>query len=94
MYSESLNLSSHAPNVSSLEVVGEGNVLHFTRFMYPDRFRLWGVDVMELPVTSSGNKHILVFQDYSLSSPWCIGLWIFWIMPVFGVPECLLQSKN
>ena len=32
-------------------------------------FQIIGVNVMDLPVTSSGNKHVLVFQDYFTKWP-------------------------
>ena len=32
-------------------------------------FQVLGVDIMDLPVTESGNKHVVVFQDFYQMAP-------------------------
>ncbi len=55
---------------------------------------------MDLPVTSSGNKHVLVFQHqcpmvYAIPTRRRIGLILVReLASVFGVPECLLSDRG
>ena len=35
---------------------------------YP--FQIMGVDIMELPLTTKGNKYLIVFQDLFTNDPW------------------------
>ena len=68
-------------------------------------FQIFGVDVMDLPKTESGNKHVLVFQDFL--TKWHLvfpipdqkNTRITWILveeilPVFEVPEALLSDRG
>ena len=66
-------------------------------------FQLLGVDIMDLPVTESGNKHVLVFQDFLSKWPlvflipdqksWgIVDILVKEIVPTFGVPEGLLSE--
>ena len=66
-------------------------------------FQILGVDVMDLPLTASGNKHVLVFQDLFTKWPMvypipdqkseCIvKLVVEEIILFFGVPEALLSD--
>ena len=68
-------------------------------------FQIMGVDVMDLPQTESGNKHVLVFQDFL--SKWLmafpipdqkteriIKLLVEELVPSFGVPEALLSDRG
>ena len=68
-------------------------------------FQLIGVDVMDLPVTDSGNKHVLVFQDFLSKWPlvfpipdqksWrIVDILVKEIIPSFGVPESLLSDRG
>ena len=68
-------------------------------------FQLLGVDVMDLPVTESGNKHVLVFQDFLSKWPlvfpipdqksWrIVDILVKEIVPTFGVPEGLLSDRG
>ena len=67
-------------------------------------FQIVGVDVMDLPKTEHGNKHVLVFQD--LLSKWpmvfpipdqkaerTVKLLVEELVPFFGVPEALLSDR-
>ena len=60
-------------------------------------FQIVGVDVMHLPVTESGNKHVLVFQDFLTKWPMIypipnqqtvhiVRLFAEQVVPMFGVP--------
>ena len=68
-------------------------------------FQIIGVDVMDLPVTSSGNKHVLVFQDYFTKWPLVyaipdqkahriVDILVREIVPVFGVRRVLLSDRG
>jgi len=46
---------------------------------------------MELPVTSKGNKYVIVFQD--LFTKWPM-VYPEEIVPCFGVPEAILSDKG
>ena len=35
-------------------------------------FQILGVDIMDLPCTEQGNKHVVAFQDFFTSGPWCM----------------------
>ena len=68
-------------------------------------FQIVGIDVMDLPVTSNGNKHVVVFQDYL--TKWLMvyaipdqkthriaRILVDEIVPFYGVPECLLSDRG
>ena len=68
-------------------------------------FQILGVDVMDLPLTTSGNKHVLVFQDLFTKWPMVypipdqksdriVKLLVEEIVPFFGVPEALLSDRG
>ncbi len=62
-------------------------------------FQIVGVDVMDLPVTTNGNKHVVVFQDYLTKWPMVYAIpdqkahRIAHIL-VDGIPECLLSDRG
>ena len=71
----------------------------------PIPFQIFGVDVMDLPKTESGNKHVLVFQDFLTKWPLVFPIpdqkttrisqiLVEEIVPVFGVPEALLSDRG
>ncbi|XP_062511454.1 uncharacterized protein LOC134187352 [Corticium candelabrum] len=60
---------------------------------------------MDLPVTESGNKHVLVFQDFLTKWPMIypipnqqtvhiVRLFAEQVVPMFGVPEALLSDRG
>ena len=68
-------------------------------------FQILAVDVMDLPTTSQGNKHVIVFQDYLTKWPMVYAipdqkahrvarLLVEEIVPFFGVPEALLSDRG
>ena len=68
-------------------------------------FQILGVDVMDLPVTEKGNKHVVVFQDYFTKWPLVypvpdqkaahlVDLLTKEVIPFFGVPEALLSDRG
>ena len=68
-------------------------------------FQIIGVDVMDLPRTEAGNKHVVVFQDFLSKWPFvfpvpdqkavCIArLLAEEVIPLVGVPEALLSDRG
>ena len=63
-------------------------------------FQIFGVDIMDLPVTRAGNRHVVVFQDFLTKFPLVFPvpdqkvirlakLLVEHVIPLFGVPESL-----
>ena len=68
-------------------------------------FQIVGVDILELPVTTQGNKYAIVFQDLFTKWPFVfaapdqksqrlVQLLVGEIIPMFGVPEALLSDRG
>eukprot|EP00731_Ephydatia_muelleri_P015595 Em0009g19a len=68
-------------------------------------FQIIGLDLMELPVTSQGNRYVVVFQDFLTKWPMVypvpdqkteriVKLLTEEIVPFFGVPEALLTDRG
>ena len=68
-------------------------------------FQIIGVDIMDLPCTESGNKHLIIFQDMFTKWPMVFPvpdqksvriarLLCEEIVPLFGVPEALLSDRG
>lgn len=68
-------------------------------------FQIVGVDIMELPVTTAGNRYVLVFQDHLTKWPMVFPmpdqkseriatLLVEDVVPFFGVPEALLSDRG
>ena len=65
--------------------------------------RIMGVDVMELPKTKNGNHYVAIFQDFLTKWPFVfpkpdqkairlVKLLVEEVIPITGVPECLLSD--
>ena len=68
-------------------------------------FQIWGVDIMELPRTRSGNHYVIVFQDFFSKWPLVfpapdqktnriVRLLTEELVPTFGIPEALLSDRG
>ena len=68
-------------------------------------FQLLGIDIMDLPLTDQGNKHVVVIQDLFTKWPLVFAvpdqrtarlarLIAEEVVPLFGVPECLLSDRG
>jgi len=68
-------------------------------------FQIMGVDIMELPITKSGNRYVIVFQDYLTKWPLVFAapdqkavriarLLAEEVVPLFGCPEVLLSDRG
>ena len=68
-------------------------------------FQILGIDIMDLPLTEKGNRHVLVIQDFLTKWPWVFSIpdqktirlvdtLVREIIPECGVPECLLSDRG
>ena len=68
-------------------------------------FQIMGVDIMELPLTTKGNKYLIVFQDLFTKWPMAFPtpdqkteriarLLVEEIVPQFGLPEAMLSDRG
>ena len=68
-------------------------------------FQILGIDVMELPKTSKGNRYVIVMQDFLTKWPLAFPcpdqkatriarLLVDEVLPTFGVPEALLSDRG
>ena len=105
MFSEAVQYARNCPECAT--VSGGGRVtrppLHPIPVNRP--FQIVGVDIMELPKTTLGNKYVLVFQDFLTKWPmaypipdqksWRIAdILVREVVPFFGVPENLLSDRG
>ena len=76
LYKDAVSHCRNSPECAIVSVVGRVNcpLLHPIPVHRP--FEIWGVDIMELPVTVKGNRYVVVFQD--LFTKWPL---------VFAVPD-------
>ena len=64
MYTNAIEFCKSCP-LCAIVTGGERHVkqsLHLISVKRP--FRIIGLDIMDLPITDQGNKHVVVFQDY------------------------------
>ena len=105
MHRDAVHFARNCPECSI--VSGGGRVckppLHPIPVQRP--FQILGIDIMDLPTTQQGNKHVVVFQDYLTKWPMVFPvpdqrserlarLLVEEIIPMFGVPECLLSDRG
>ena len=68
-------------------------------------FQIVGIDIMDLPLTERGNRHVIVMQDLFTKWPLVFPvpdqktgriaqLVAEELVPMFGVPECLLSDRG
>ena len=68
-------------------------------------FQILGIDIMDLPKTGRGNKHVLVIQDFLSKWPWVIPMadqktitivraLLEHVIPMYGMPEALLSDRG
>ena len=68
-------------------------------------FQIIGLDIMDLPMTDQGNKHVVVFQDYFSKWPMVfaapdqktttiVELLTKEVIPFCGVPEAALTNRG
>ncbi len=98
MYADAFNHCKSCPQCAV--VSGTGRVLRPPLQPIPVErpFQIVGVDIMELPQTSQGNRYVVVFQDFLTKWPMLFPvpdqrsiriarLLTEEVVPMFGVPE-------
>ena len=105
MYADTLRYVKNCPECAIVSGTGRQHrpPLHPIPVKRP--FQIVGVDIMDLPRTSEGNKHVIVFQDYLTKWPMVYPLpdqkthrlaqiLVNEVIPFFGVPEALLSDRG
>ena len=105
LYKDAVSYCRNCPECAIVSGVGRINrpLLHPIPVHRP--FQIWGVDVMELPVTAKGNRYVIVFQDLFTKWPLVFAapdqkairiakLLAEELVPMFGCPECLLTDRG
>ena len=105
MYQDSTEFASNCAECAVVR--GSGRLqrppLHPIEVSHP--FQILGVDIMELPLTKSGNQYAIVFQDFLSKWPFVfvapdqnatclVHLLTKEIVPVFSVPDALLSDRG
>ena len=105
MYTDALNHCSSCPQCAIVNPSGRVNKPPLQPIPVSRPFQIVGVDIMDLPCTKSGNKHVVVFQDYLTKFPLVFPvpdqkairlarLLVEEVVPIFGVPEALLSDRG
>ena len=100
-------MSSSVRTVQWFLVLDEYSAPLYTPLYIPVQkpFQIIEVDIMELPITESGNKYVIVFQDFLTKWPMVfaapdqkstriVRLLAEEIVPLFGVPDALLSDRG
>ena len=105
MYSDALAHRRSCPQCAIVSGTGRVDRPPLHPIPVQRAFQIVGVDVMDLPRTENGNKHVIVFQDFLTKWPMVFPipdqkairvahLIAEEIIPMFGVPEALLSDRG
>ena len=105
MYRDAMNHASSCPYCAFVEGTGRKQKPQLQPIPTECPFQIVGVDIMELPLTSNGNRYLIVFQDLFTKWPMVYPasdqkaeriarLLVEEIVPFFGVPEALLPDRG
>ena len=100
-----LEYAESCPQCAIVKGTGHKNKPPLHPILTERPFQIVGVDIMELPVTTRGNKYVVVFQDLFTKWPMVYPtsnqkaetiacLLVEQIVPFFGVPEALLSDRG
>lgn len=105
MYNDVLKHCSNCPQCAIVNASGRINRPPLHPIPVERVFQIVGVDIMDLPRTERGNKHVVVFQDFLSKFPLVFAvpdqkasrlarLLAEEVVPLFGVPEALLSDRG
>ena len=105
MYTDVINHCASCPQCAIVNSSGRVNKPPLHPIPVQRVFQIVGVDVMDLPKTEAGNKHVIMFQDFLSKYPLVFPipdqkavrvarLLAKEVIPLFGVPETLLSDRG
>ena len=105
MYADVLAFCKRCPNCATVTCAGRQHRPPLRPIPVTRPFQKIGVDIMDLPCTERGNKHVVVFQDMLTEWPMVfpvpdqkteriVRLLCEEIVPMLGVPEALLSDRG
>ena len=105
MYSDVITHCMSCPQCAIVNAAGRVNKPPLHPIPVSRPFEIVGVDIMDLPPTKSGNRHVAVFQDFLTKFPLVYPvpdqkasrlarLLAEEVVPLFGVPEHLLSDRG
>ena len=105
MYTDAMNYANNCPQCAIVEGTGRRQKPLLQPIATERPFQIIGVDIMELPVTTQGNRYVVVFQDLFTKWPMVYPtpdqkteriarLLVEEIVPCFGVPEAVLSDRG
>ena len=105
MYADAVAFCKKCPECAVVTGGGLQHKPHLNPIPVQRPFQILGVDIMDLPRTENGNKHVVVFQDMFTKWPMVFPvpdqkseriarLLCEEIVPLFGVPEALLSDRG
>ena len=105
MHQDILSSVKNCPQCATVTGAGRKQLPPLQSIPVNHPFQIVGVDIMELPLTTNGNKYALVFQDLFTKWPMVYAtpdqkaeriakLLTQEIVPMFGVPEALLSDRG
>ena len=105
MYTDVVEHCRSCPECAIVNSSGQVNMPPLHPIPVQRVFQIVGVDVMDLPITEAGNKHVVVFQDFLSKYPLVYPvpdqksiriarLLVEEVVPLFGVPEALLSDRG
>ena len=103
MYTDCLSHGKSCPHCAVSTGTGRKIIPSLKPIPVSRIFQIVGVDIMELPKTQSGNRYVVVFQDFLSKWPMVfpvadqkaitlIKLLMEEVIPFMGVPEALLSD--
>ena len=105
LYKDAVEFCKNCAECAVVSGVGRKAVPPLNPIPVQRPFQILGVDIMELPMTATGNRYVVVFQDFLTKWPFIFPapdqkairiarLLAEEVVPMFGVPEALLSDRG